>query len=74
MNAYTQYDYRGKGRKVDYDAVKNCMKWVKANCSGQRIGLPKIGAGLAGGDWDTIAQIIDEELADEDVTLVEYIP
>jgi O-acetyl-ADP-ribose deacetylase (regulator of RNase III) len=24
--------------------------------------MPKIGAGLAGGDWDTIAGIIEEEL------------
>lgn len=73
VNAYTQYDYRGRGRKVDYGAVRSCMAWIKANYTGLRIGLPKIGAGLAGGSWDTIAQIIDEELAGENVTLVEYV-
>ncbi len=39
-----------------------------------RIGLPKIGAGLAGGDWPRIECIVDEELADCDVTVVEYQP
>lgn len=74
VNAYTQFDYRGMGVKVDYDAVRSCMKWIKENFKGKRIGLPKIGAGLAGGDWERISQIIDKELAGEDVTLVEYKP
>ena len=38
------------------------------------IGYPKIGAGLAKGDWSTIAAILDEELAGEGHTLVEYEP
>jgi O-acetyl-ADP-ribose deacetylase (regulator of RNase III) len=74
INAYTQYSYRGRGIKVDYDAVKNCMQWVKAHCAGQRIGLPKIGAGSAGGDWAKISQILEQELDGEDVTYVEYMP
>lgn len=74
VNAYTQFDYRGGGVKVDYDAVRSCMKWIKENFEGKSIGLPKIGAGLAGGDWERISRIIDEELSEEDVTLVEYQP
>lgn len=72
VNAYTQFDYRQHGDEVlvDYLAVRSCMKWLKERYSGQRIGLPRIGAGLAGGDWEIIRQIIDEELAGEDVTLV----
>ena len=72
VNAYTQFDYRGSGPKVDYDAVRSCFRWIKQQHSGKRIGLPKIGAGLAGGDWERIARIIEEELAGEDVTLVEF--
>ena len=72
VNAYTQFDYRGKGVKVDYDAVARCMVWIKSQHSGRRIGLPKIGAGLAGGDWDKIDDIIARELANEDVTIVEF--
>lgn len=74
VNAYTQFDWRGRGPKVDCAAVRSCMKWIKNRYTGRRIGLPKIGAGLAGGDWPTIAGIIDEELAGEDVTLVEFKP
>lgn len=71
-NAYIQFDYRQQADEVlvDYLAVRSCMKCLKERYSGQRIGLTKIGAGLAGGDWEIISQIIDEELAGEDVTLV----
>src|SRR6056297_401088 len=74
VNAYTQYDYKQQRKDqvlVDYEAVRSCMRWIKQNYSGSRIGLPRIGAGLAGGDWDRISRIIDDELGDEDVTLVE---
>lgn len=74
VNAYTQFDYRGSGPKVDYDAVRSCFRWIKEQHSGKRIGFPKIGAGLAGGDWARITAIIKEELAGEDVTLVEFRP
>ena len=46
----------------------------KKQFSGKRIGYPKIGAGLGGGDWDRISAIIDEELAGEDHSLVLYSP
>ena len=74
VNAYTQFDWRGRGTKVDYAAVRSCMEWIKKQYPGKRIGLPRIGAGLAGGDWPTIAAIIQQELVGEDVTLVEYQP
>lgn len=74
VNGYTQFDWSGPGVLVDYDAVRSVMAEVKSRYSGKRIGYPKIGAGLAGGDWETIARIIDEELQGEDHTLVEYVP
>jgi O-acetyl-ADP-ribose deacetylase (regulator of RNase III) len=65
-NAITQEFY---GRDVtgrpycDYDAVRSCMKQINDNVRPleDRVAMPKIGAGLAGGDWDIIAQIIEEE-------------
>ena len=74
VNGYTQHHWRGRGVLVDYDAVRGVMRAVKRDFSGQRIGYPRIGAGLAKGDWPRIATIIDEELASEDHTLVEYAP
>lgn len=73
VNAYTQFGPSvGAGVDVDYDAVRGCMRWLKARYSGCRIGLPMIGAGLAGGDWGRIRSIIAEELAGEDVAIVKF--
>jgi O-acetyl-ADP-ribose deacetylase (regulator of RNase III) len=74
VNGYTQFDFHGAKVLVDYDAVRSVFAKIKTKFSGKRIGYPKIGAGLAGGNWDTIAAIIDEELAGEDHCLVLYSP
>jgi len=73
VNAYTQFlPSRGGSIDVDYDAVRRVMASLKANYAGARIGLPQIGAGLAGGDWVQIEAIIAEELSGEDVSIVIY--
>lgn len=72
VNAYTQYDFRGRGVRADYEAIRSCLRWMANSFPGQRIGLPKIGAGLAGGDWSVIEAIIKDELGACDVTVVEY--
>ncbi|WP_254507094.1 macro domain-containing protein [Anatilimnocola floriformis] len=74
VNAYTQLNWRGRGVLADYDAIRAAFRQIKATFARQRIGYPKIGAGLAGGDWDVIVAIIDEELAGEDHTVVEFKP
>ncbi len=74
INAYTQFHWKGRGVKVDYNAIENCMKIIKAQFTGKRIGYPLIGAGLAGGDWIVISKIIENQLSNEDHTLVEYAP
>ena len=48
------------------------MRAVKSRFPGKRIGYPKIGPGLAGGDWEIIRLLIEEELAGEDHTYVEF--
>jgi O-acetyl-ADP-ribose deacetylase (regulator of RNase III) len=73
-NAYTQFHYRGIGVRVDYDAVRSALRLVKQRFGGRRIGYPKIGAGLARGDWTVLARIIEEELEGEDHAVVEYEP
>lgn len=72
VNGYTQFHWKGKGRKADYDAIRAVFKAIKTSFPSLRIGYPAIGAGLAGGDWDTIAAIIEEELEGEDHTFVVY--
>jgi O-acetyl-ADP-ribose deacetylase (regulator of RNase III) len=72
LNLYTQFHYNSASADIDYLAIRKCMKEIKRRYSGKRIGLPMIGAGLAGGDWNIISKIIKEELNNEDVTIVKY--
>jgi len=74
VNAYTQFNWSGQGVQADYDAIRRVFARIKADFGGKRIGYPRLGAGLAGGDWKAISQIISEELAGENHTLVEYQP
>lgn len=79
VNCYTQYHYFVRGLTspilIDYDALRLCMRKIAHQFKGERIGLPAIGAGLAGGDWEVIKKIFQEELAtDCDVTVVIYKP
>jgi O-acetyl-ADP-ribose deacetylase (regulator of RNase III) len=71
VNAYTQFGF-GPGLQVDYEATRAALKKVKCQFTGLRIGYPKIGAGLGGGDWEILSAIFDEELNGEDHTLVEF--
>ena len=77
VNSYTQYNYGknhadGDKTPVDYDAITLCMRKINHNFKGKTIGLPKIGAGLAGGNWFVIEEIIKEELKNMDVTIVKF--
>jgi len=74
INGYTQFNYAGKGVLVDYDAIRTLFSDLKKNYADKRFGYPRIGAGLAGGDWSPISKIIDQELAEEDHTLVIFEP
>ncbi|MGW8194294.1 MAG: phosphatase [Desulforhopalus sp.] len=74
INGYTQYHFHGETVLVDYEAVAKLFAKIRQNFAGKRIGYPKLGAGLAGGDWERIAAIIDEKLAGEDHNLVVYSP
>ena len=72
VNGYTQFQWRGRGRKADYEAIRDVFRKVKEQFSGLKIGYPAIGAGLAGGDWEIISSIIEEELKGEDHTFVNF--
>lgn len=75
VNAYTQYHWLHKnGAPYDREALTLCMRKMNALFPSHRIGLPKIGAGLAGGDWQEIKAIIQKELHSCDVTIVNYKP
>jgi len=74
INCAIQKDY-GRDRKqyVDYEAVRDCMDNLKIFAkNSSRIGIPRIGSGLAGGDWSIIENIIVdvfEGTYDTDITI-----
>ncbi|MEZ8011547.1 macro domain-containing protein [Vibrio sp. 10N.261.45.A4] len=72
VNAYTQYDYRGTQVHVSYDAIQKAFEQIGRDFKGLRIAYPKIGAGLGGGNWEIIKDIIDSSLVEQNHTLVVY--
>ncbi len=61
-NAITQEFYGKDKRYVNYKAIVDCFTKaiVEANYLGLDLHFPKIGAGLAGGDWNIIEQLIND--------------
>lgn len=72
VNAYTQDDFGTDKRQVNYEALATIFEKVAglaADIQYDRempeplpICFPKIGAGLAGGNWKIIEMIIDESI------------
>lgn len=71
-NCITQRFY-GRGKQVDYDALKRCLVQVNAalrdgaaplDAPEPACAMPLIGAGLGGGDWGVIARLVEECLTD----------
>lgn len=83
VNAYTQYHWikklnnepkvkNGRGYILaNYTAIESALNLIAKNYQGKKIGLPKIGAGWANGDWNIIEDIIKRTLIDKgfDVTI-----
>lgn len=83
VNAYTQV-YPGatfgassgfmEQIPLDYAALSLCLKKINHEFKGMTVGLPKIGCGLAGGDWDMVSSIIRTYMPDVKVFVVNYKP
>lgn len=71
VNAYTQFAY-GPGVHIDYDALRKCMSVVAERYGDKRIGLPRIGCGLGGGDWNAVRDILEQVFVGCDVTVVHF--
>lgn len=75
VNSYTQFKYGtnhadGVSKPLDYEALTLCLRKINHTFKGLRVGLPQIGCGLAGGDWNIVKNIIQTELKDCHVTVV----
>lgn len=81
VNAYTQYYHLGNMPNtmeipVDYNAIYLCFCKIAKQFKGKKIGIPKIGSGLARGNWEIIIGLIGtafDRYGDiNDLTVVEY--
>lgn len=74
-NLYTQYH---GGPNLDYGALLNCfmnLNMVRTKESIKRsLFIPRIGAGIAGGDWKIIEKLINIATPDIEVVVVDYDP
>jgi len=67
-NLIGQHDIARKGQPLDvppvrYEAIREGLRRVRteAERQGASVHMPRIGAGLAGGDWAVIERVIEEE-------------
>lgn len=62
------------GPPIRYEAVARCLEQVatKALELGASVHLPRIGCGLAGGDWSAVEPIIEEQLCGRGVPVTVY--
>lgn len=60
INAITQKDVGTDKIQVSYWAIANIFRNLN-NIGMKKVALPKIGSGLAGGDWKVISAIIENE-------------
>lgn len=55
---------------VDYVALEKCLNYLAAACNkGTSFHMPRIGCGIAGGQWHEVERIIERKLGDFDVTV-----
>jgi O-acetyl-ADP-ribose deacetylase (regulator of RNase III) len=77
INAYTQYNMSQGTDVFEYTAFQLILEKLTFMYGNKRIGLPYIGCGLAGGDQETILDMIERFAAQiakrsGQVTLVEF--
>lgn len=67
FNLFTQlnYGYDGK-RYVNYASIVTCFRTLSNLIpEGEILAIPKIGCGLAGGDWNIVEQLINDTVGDD---------
>jgi len=55
---------RGSTPPIRYEALRECLGRLRtfAHERNADIQMPRIGCGLAGGDWEIVSRIVEEEL------------
>jgi O-acetyl-ADP-ribose deacetylase (regulator of RNase III) len=65
-NCYTQFNYGYNGhRYVSYAAVVQTLSIMSKDPISGPVAIPKIGCGLAGGNWTFMEQLINDTVGDK---------
>ena len=65
-NCYTQFNFGYDGKRyVNYSAIIHCFENLLKEKLDGPIAIPKIGCGLAGGDWNIVEQLINDTVGDD---------
>ena len=73
FNLYTQYKYGQDKLHLDYEALVNALHLMKDYLDEhdpnqhEIVGLPRIGCGLAGGEWKLVEELIADVFFDRTV-------
>ncbi len=61
---------------LSYSALDTCLRKVgeRAVSAGTCVQMPKIGTGLAGGDWDEVALLVERRICSLGVPVLVYEP
>jgi O-acetyl-ADP-ribose deacetylase (regulator of RNase III) len=76
VNAYTQYGFASRAQPdvFEYEAFDRVLGLINRKFQGARVGIPLIGAGLAGGDEKRIRATMEKHAKRMDLTLVVFQP
>ena len=69
FNSYTQF-YPGKDFRPH--ALFKAFKAINTMIAGHTLIIPRIGAGVAGGDWEEISKLIDKATPDVKITVIDW--
>ncbi len=66
LNLFTQFEYGYDDKRyVNYAAIVECFRKIIEWDRIDALAVPRIGCGLAGGDWDIVRQLINDVTLDK---------
>lgn len=72
MIAQCGVGFLGSRPCIRYGALARCLGTLALEANGFEVHMPRIGSGLAGGDWEAIEALILEELCDKGISVTVY--
>lgn len=74
MVAQDGYVSRDKPKAICYVSLDLCLSWLRgyALSTGATVHMPRIGCGLGGGDWNTIEDLIWNNLCSSEIEVFVY--